>query len=251
MSKKYSLGILDWGIGGISIHKLIKDTIGSIPIVYLSDTGATPYGRMKRAELALRLDSAVEFLKGFGVSHLVIGCNAASTALPLIKAYDITLEGMIGSAVASTLKRRPADLGLIGGRQTVISGVYRSAFLDERIRVKQRIAQPLSGLIESGDVSSDNLNAECSRILRPLKDCSHILLACTHYPAILPILRRFVSSETVFIDPAPQLVDRVTKWGLSPGGEDLYLTTGDPENMRRSARAAFSWQIGSVRKVVI
>src|SRR5215213_7363277 len=191
------LGILDWGIGGISIYRLIKERSPGTSIVYFSDTGATPYGKMSRSELVKRLDDVIIFLKSRNVSQLIIGCNAASTAIDALDDHGIDIKGMIDSGVEVAARAKPTRLGLIGGRRTVLSGVYRKAFERRGIAVEQRIAQPLSGLIENGDTGSDKLRAEAARILRPIRNSSHILLACTHYPAIAPLLKDLVSSSTV------------------------------------------------------
>jgi len=236
---KHRLGIIDWGIGGVSIYKLVKAKT-NVPVTYFSDTGVTPYGKMSRGELSTRLDHVIDFLKTLGVTHLVIGCNAASTALPFLKEHNIPIEGVIETAVESTAKLNPMRLGLIGGRRTVVSGTYRCAFAEYGINVRQRIAQPLSGLIESGDVSSAMLRETARRILTPLKNCSHILLACTHYPAITPLLAELVSPQTKFIDPAAALLPKVEQWKLNGGsGVDEFLTSGNPSDMRRAAKAAF------------
>jgi len=242
------LGIIDWGIGGISIYKLVSQKFG-LGCTYFSDTGATPYGKMKQAELTERVDRVIEFLKDGGVTHLVIGCNAASTAIPFLKDHGIVIEGMIDNAVTAAIKQKPASLAVIGGRRTILSGVYRRGFADHGVAVKQRIAQPLSGLIESGDVSSDQLRGEAAKILRPIKNCSHILLACTHYPAIETVLSEFVSAKTRFIDPAATIVDKISKWKLDAGGEEQFFTSGDPSAMIRSAKLAFGVEIPSVSKV--
>jgi len=245
------LGIIDWGIGGISIYKLIKQRLGDLPVTYFSDTGATPYGKMSRPELVARLDHVIAFLHHNGVTHIVIGCNAASTAIDQLAKTDVPIEGVIDAAVEMTASLNPMRLGLIGGRRTVVSGVYRRAFASRGIKVEQRIAQPLSGLIEAGDLSSETLRSECKRILSPLKDCSHILLACTHYPAVRPVLSEYVSARTVLIDPAPALVDRVRGWQISPGGVDRMLTTGDTKQMTASALAAFGCELHRVKRVEV
>lgn len=243
------LGIIDWGIGGIGLVKLLKQERGDVAVTYLSDTGVTPYGKMKRSELVSRLDSAISYLKSGGVTHVIIGCNAASTAVTDLRDHRIPIEGVINAAITDVVKRSPARLGLIGGRRTVLSGVYRRAFAKHGIAVKQRIAQPLSGLIEGGDVSSETLRGECRRILTPLRNSSHILLACTHYPAIAPVMADFVSSDTEFIDPAPALLAAVRRWRLPSGGRDIYLTTGSPEKMKSAALGAFGWQIAEAARV--
>ncbi len=244
------LGIIDWGIGGVSIYKLIRGDLG-VPVTYFSDTGVMPYGKMTRPELVSRLDHVVEFLRSNGVTNLVIGCNAASTAIPLLKDQGLVVEGVIESAIRSTSKLKPKDLGLIGGRRTVVSGVYRRGFALNRIALKQRIAQPLSALIESGDLSSETLKNECRKILSPLKNCSHILLACTHYPAITDVMRPFVSKQTEFVDPAADLVKRVEKWRLLTEGADAFLTSGNANSMKKAALAAFGVEIENVEKVSI
>ena len=242
---------MDWGIGGVSLYKLIKEQLGHIPVTYFSDTGVTPYGKMSRRDLVSRLDAVIEYLKSRGVTHVVIGCNAASTAISLLADHGIPIEGVIESAVVTAAKAKPSKLGLIGGRRTVVSGVYRRAFAERNIGVRQRIAQPLSGLIESGDVSSPRLHDACERILGPINNCSHILLACTHYPAITAVLKRHVSPETQFIDPASDLVKKVTKWKFASAGEDEFLTTGDAAAMKKAAKAAFGVMIERVKKVQV
>jgi glutamate racemase len=243
------LGIIDWGIGGVSIYASVKEQIGDVPVTYFSDTGVTPYGRMSRRELVARLNVVIEFLKSRGVTHIVIGCNAASTAIPFLKDHKIPVEGVIEPAVKMTAKIKPAKLGLIGGRRTVVSGVYGRAFASHKIDVTQRIAQPLSGLIESGDTASKKLQAQAKQILTPLRNSSHILLACTHYPAIIDVLRQYVSPTTEFIDPASEVVKIVRRWKLASGGKGEFLTSGDMASMKRAAKNAFSVRIENILRV--
>lgn len=243
------LGIIDWGIGGISIYKLLKEKRPNIAVTYLSDTGATPYGKMTRRELITRLDHVIHFLKLRGVTHIVIGCNAASTAIPFLREHKIPIEGVIEPAVALTLRSKPSSLGVIGGRRTILSGVYRRAFAKSGIEVRQRIAQPLSGLIESGDINSPALQTAVKDILTPLRRSSHILLACTHYPAITTVLRQYVSPKTKFIDPASEVVGRIDRLRLESDDDDQFLTTGDTATMKASARNAFAVTIENALRV--
>ncbi|HEV7699891.1 MAG TPA: aspartate/glutamate racemase family protein [Pyrinomonadaceae bacterium] len=245
------LGIIDWGIGGVSIYKLVKMRMPGVAVTYFSDTGVTPYGKMGRRDLATRLDTVIEFLKGRGVTHIVIGCNAASTVIHDLRDHGVPILGMIEPAIRMTSKIRSRRLGLIGGRRTVVSGVHRRAFADRGIAVRQRIAQPLSALIESGDVSSDQLRSEVRRILEPLRNCSHILLACTHYPAVLPVLQAAVPNIR-FLDPAEEVVNALGRQNIErDGGADEFLTTGDPRAMKKAASNAFGVKIVSAVKVAL
>ena len=251
MKNHPQLAILDWGIGGLSVYQALKAELGDIPVRYFSDTGAPPYGKLTRPALIARLQQVGVYLQTQGVTHLVIGCNAASTALPWLHVPGLKIAGVIEGAVRMTASLRPTRLALIGGRRTVLSGVYRQAFAARGIPLTQRIAQPLSGLIERGDVASDELRAHCRQILKPVKNCSHLLLACTHYPAIAPVLREFVAADAVLIDPARAVVQQLKRWPLSVGGADVFQTTGVPDAMQHAARQAFGVRIKSVRQVTL
>lgn len=243
MSRGPKLGIIDWGIGGIGILKLVRLRLGEMPVVYFSDTGVTPYGRMTRDQLVARLNDVIGFMESRGVTHLAIGCNAASTALPLLDTRQIRVEGVIDSAVRLAARLRPDRLALIGGRRTVVSGVYRRALAARGIPVVQRIAQPLSALIENGDVCSPDVSKLARRILSPIADCSHLLLACTHYPAAISVLKQYVSRQTSIIDPAAEMVIRIQSWNLGGRGRSQFFTSGDGEKMKYAAWKAFGVRI--------
>ena len=251
MKNNPQLAILDWGIGGLSVYQALKAELGDIPVRYFSDTGAPPYGKLTRPALLARLQQVGAYLQTQGVTHLVIGCNAASTALPWLNVPGLNIAGVIESAVRVTVALRPTRLALIGGRRTVLSGVYRQAFAARGILLTQRIAQPLSGLIERGDIASDELRAHCRQILTPVKHCSHLLLACTHYPAIAPVLREFVAADTVLIDPARAVVRQLKGWPLSVKGADVFQTTGAPEAMKHAAWHAFGVRLSTIRQVTL
>src|SRR5437763_12393205 len=103
-----NLAIVDWGIGGISILKLLKARLGRVPVCYFSDTGMTPYGKMLRTDLVARLNGLVQFLGSMGITHLVLGCNAASTVLPFLDPRALRIEGVIDSAVRVVIANRPS-----------------------------------------------------------------------------------------------------------------------------------------------
>lgn len=240
------IGIIDWGIGGISVYQRLRARFGDAVFVYFSDTGAIPYGKMNRPELAARLNRVIDFLVEHGVTNVVIGCNAASTAIPDLHRTDVVIEGVIESAVDMAAKLNPRALAVIGGRRTITSRIYRRKFAARGISVAQRVAQPLSALIESGDTSSATLRNECRKILRPIRNSSHILLACTHYPAIAKVIQEFVAESCVLLDPSASLAERVGHWDVRSRGNDEFFTTGDAEAMKRAAANAFGAKIATV-----
>src|SRR5690606_33417337 len=243
------IGIIDWGIGGIGIYRRLKARFPHAAVTYFSDTGFTPYGKTTRRELISRLNGVLRFLERRGVTQVCIGCNAASTVVDELHNGGLEVSGVIAPAIEFTAKQRPTRLGLIGGRRTVVSGVYRCGFAAKYINHHQHLAQPLSGLIESGDADSGVLHRESKKHLAPLRNCSHILLACSHYPAISGLLAKYVSPQTKFIDPADAVVDALS---ISKGvekGADVFLTTGNPKDMRRAAKTAWSIELRSPKHI--
>ena len=105
---------MDWGIGGLGVQSLVKKRMPDVPVIYFSDTGAVPYGKMSRGELAARLDAIIAFLKTKGVSHVVIACNAASTAIPFLDKTDVKVEGVIDCAVTVTVSVTDKEGHLLG-----------------------------------------------------------------------------------------------------------------------------------------
>lgn len=248
-----TLAILDWGIGGLGIYRSVKARLGAVPVLYFSDAGATPYGQMSKDELSARLDAVSEFLRARGASHLVIGCNAASTVLPNWDARGLEIEGVIAGALDAVEIARPTKLAVMGGARTIRSGFYRRELARRGYEVRQRIAQPLSALIENGDVDSATLHQVARQITAPMRDASHILLACTHYPAALTVLRRYASPATVFIDPAATVAEKIARWNLlqNAARSDVFFTTGDPQRMKFAAHKAFEVEIETVQKIIL
>jgi glutamate racemase len=243
------LGIIDWGIGGISVFKRLKTARPDLAITYLSDTGAIPYGRMSRRELVKRIETVIGALALRGVTHVAVGCNAASTVVNEISVRDVHLEGVIASAADMVIRENPLKLGIIGGRRTILSGSYRKALAPFSIDIRQRIAQPLSALVEKGDLSSAALSSECMRILSPLRGCSHLLLACTHYPAISAQISEALGSKTVLLDPVDEFSRRILGWPLEDGGADDILTTGNRAAMGIAAERTFGVRLPSIEAV--
>jgi glutamate racemase len=254
------IGILDWGIGGLGFWKALRQRDPRVPVVYWSDAGETPYGKLPALRLAARVREVTARLAERGVTHLVIACNAASTALPALgvagttgtiatRAGDVVVTGVIAHAVRMARASGARTLGVIGGRRTIRSGIYRRALAAANRRVVQRVAQPLSARVEAGDLGSTALERELSAILGPLRGVDALLLACTHYPALAPRLQAHLPGVRL-LDPVDQLLSWVAPRWLAPApGSDLFVTTGDAGAMRRAARAAFGVRLDRVRTV--
>ncbi|MBL9105676.1 MAG: aspartate/glutamate racemase family protein [Myxococcales bacterium] len=266
------LGILDWGIGGVDFYARLRRAHPDLPVTYWSDAGATPYGKQSQPDLAARVESVARELQRRGVTHLVVACNAASTVLdhPRLRALTrsgLPITGVIEPAITAALADPARAFGVVGGKRTITSQVYRRGLEIAGRRVLQRVAQPLSALVERGHTDGPEVRAEIARIFAPLRRVEALVLACTHYTALLPPIRAAVPDARI-IDPAAATLAFVTRhWHLDravvpartrpepgalprPGTSDMFLTTGDPEAMRRAARQAFGVELAAVDGVL-
>ncbi len=244
------LGIVDWGIGGLDFFRRLRARDPNVPVVYFSDAGSTPYGRIPRAQLRTRLERVIAALTERGVTCLVVACNAASTVLPSLTS-PLPVIGMIEHGIRAALATSASSIGVIGGARTILSGCYRRALTDDGRIVTQRIAQPLSGRVEAGDLDSPSLRREIAHIVAPLRNVEALLLACTHYPALAPRFREALPGVRL-IDPVKELLRSISStWTLPTGsGETRVLTTGDARAMRHAAKIAFDVTL-SPRRVTV
>jgi glutamate racemase len=246
---KARLGVLDWGIGGMGVVGELRRRAPEVPVVYLSDTGFTPYGKAPRAVLARRVARMVAALSGEGAVAVMVACNAASTVLGDLGPLPVPVFGVIESALALVPRSFRGTVGVVGGGRTIRSGLYRRGLAAPGRRVVSRVAQPLSGHIEAGTADSPACRAALDRILSPLRDADAILLACTHYPAIAGAIAER-APRAKLLDPAAALVTRVLAEPRLPrdGGPDRLLTTGDPSAMREATRRAWGFDPGACRR---
>ena len=261
-----SLLVLDWGIGGLATLKALRARAPHLPLLYLSDAGFTPYGRVPHEALGARLEAlceAIESLHG-PLSGLMVACNAASSALTPALKLPLTLS-VIESGVEATLDALaqlpqlrelydPLRVGVVGGEATIRSRLYERALtaraeahLRAPLDVLSVVAQPISAHVEAGRLSGPELEADLELICAPLRGVHALTLACTHYPAVR---ERFSAQlpHALLIDPLEHFVARgLERWGApplarspspSPAPLSLY-TTGDVGAFVEGARLAW------------
>jgi glutamate racemase len=195
-----------------------------------------------------------------------------STVLPVSGLERLGLErvcGVIDGGVAATLAAGVREVGVIGGRRTVRSGCYARPLRAAGLAVRQRVAQPLSALIEAGLGASPAFAEESAAIVAPLAGVDALVLGCTHYAAAAERLRTLAGAARL-IDPATETLERVVLgwYALGPSAEgradraaterreaavlvpaDRFFTTGDPAAMVRAARLAFGVELPATTRV--
>lgn len=239
------LAICDYGIGGLGLYKKLRQ-VTDADVLYFSDTGYTPYGKVPEQELRDRLTSVVDFLFNQGATHIAVACNSASSVLTEREGVST----IIRHGIEAVLNKAPKVIAIAGGRRTVVSQVYRDAVEDHGIVVKQQVAQELSIRIEAGDLDSEQLKAAISRVFEPLRACREVLLACTHYPVISKqILDQYPHFE--LIDPIDGMTKEVLACvdGLRGTSRVRWMTTGNVDKMRLAAQNAFGITMNEIEQL--
>ncbi|MDR1318208.1 MAG: aspartate/glutamate racemase family protein [Treponema sp.] len=239
------LAVLDWGIGGLPLFQSLCGALPGADLLYLSDSGSVPYGKQSSGALRRRLGDIAAFAAGFGTRAIAIACNALSSVLPAASSPAAGVEALslIHSFLASPLPSGRV-IGVIGGNRTIRSGIYQKALEAAGNRVRSRPTQALSALIEAGDM--DAIPGFLEKTLAALGGIETLVLACTHYPAVSPVLQNIAPGLEI-IDPGSALRNSCLERFSVPagrrdaGGGRAYLTTGSAENSRRSAERAFGF----------
>ena len=159
------IGIMDWGIGGLSVYKAMRNRGLTTDVLYFSDSGTTPYGKLSKADLRERFSHIAEFFRQSGVAHVLVGCHSASSALEpdaetgLESFGGVAFESIIPAAVRISRGSKAQHLGVIGGERTIQSGVYRQALAPIGKQLAFCSAQPLSAFVESCELDSPAVEA--------------------------------------------------------------------------------------------
>lgn len=242
-----AIGICDWGIGGVGLYQLLRKR-SSVDVVYFSDTGFTPYGKVPEMDLKDRLNHVFNHLRSLGVNHIIVGCNAASTVLPPSK----EIIGIIEHGVNLVMQQNIAEVAVVGGKRTIESNIYKNKLEEKGVKVYQEIAQPLSARIEAGDIDSKGLQADIETIFGPIKSINHVLLACTHYPIIAKNISKF-TGNTIFLDPAEEMMNWIfNNWEMpAEHGNVRWQTSGDTNQMKSSLDKLYNIKTAEIEKITL
>lgn len=229
--RRNKIGILDWGIGGFGLYAHLK-LMGNPSILYLSDAGHEPYGKVPKDELQARVATCIRFLKDRGATHIAIACNAAGTVVSDSSCYNVLNYGK-----ALIEQHKALKIGIIGGKRLVESKVFPDHF--PGLNLPQRIAQKMSAHIEAGTQNSEKAKCDLTEILTPLFDREALLLACTHYPAISEHIRTIFPNPVRLLDPAQLMAIELMETTNYQEGIDEIFTSGDLLQTQQSANFAF------------
>ena len=224
MTAAKSIGIFDSGFGGLTVMRALHKILPNEHLIYFGDTARAPYGN-KSVETLLRYSKEnAEFLKSLGIKILVVACNTACVAAlnALRDDFPFPIVGISEQGAEEMCRLYKKDtIALLGTRATIASGIYQQNILKQFPKAQiQSIACPLFvSLIEEGYIDHPLTTLCAQEYLAPLKDLpiEAVLLGCSHYSLIEPILQKQLGSDVLIIDPATACAEKAKQVLLSEG----------------------------------
>lgn len=241
------VAVFDSGVGGLTILRELDASMQHVPMVYFADQGHMPYGPHPAEVIHPWVESAVRDLIQRGAKVIVLACHSASAAslYRLRETFPDTpfvgLEPAVKPAAEAT---HTGVIGVLSTQVTADGELYKRVVAQyaSHIRVITQPAPELVLLVERGQLDGPVAHDAVARAMEPMNEAGadQIVLACTHFPFLEPILRQHTMAA--LIDPA-QGVTRQTARLLPPGlpatGERLYLTTGSASVFEEQIRRLF------------
>lgn len=227
-----SIGVFDSGLGGLTVLRAIRDRLPGESTIYLGDTARVPYGPKAAETIRRYAVEATDFLVDQGVKAVVIACNTATArALPEVQARaGIPVLGVVEpGGRAAVLASRKGRIGVIGTRGTISSRAYNAVIHDHRpdALVFEQACPLFVPLVEEGWTEDEITRLAAERYLGPLLEqgIDTLVLACTHYPLLKPMLASVVGPDVALIDSAESTAETLEELLVSAG---LANTSGIP-----------------------
>jgi glutamate racemase len=278
------IGFFDSGVGGLTVLVEVMRRLPREDTIYLGDNARTPYGPRPDDEVVRFSSECLDQLAARDVKAIVVACNTSTAiALPVLRRrYAVPILGVVRpGATAAALATRTRAVGLIATQATVRSHAYFEAIKEEDpfVEVYEQATPELVPLVEGGTLDGPRAEAAVRRSLAPLLGSSVVaappgpasdgtfvfpmpsgaridtlLLGCTHYPLLAPVIRDIVGDDIAVIDSASATASALASLleihalGTTKEGQGRHrmLTTGDVAAFRRTARLLFGDEFGTI-----
>lgn len=259
------IGVFDSGVGGLSVAREIRRQLPSCPLVYFADQAHAPYGRRPLAEIRAFAGGIARFLLEAAAQVIVVACNTASAAALhwLRREFPaVPFVGMEPAVKPAAERTRTRHVGVIATAATFQGELFASLMsrYAGNVVVHTQVCAQLVPLVEAGELDSPRARAAVAGYLTPLlaAGIDELVLGCTHYPFLRPLIEEVVGPNVEVIDPAPAVARQVGRVLAQRGrpadaGElrkddgaapaDRFYTTGVPARFQAAVRHLLGWQV--------
>lgn len=248
------IGVFDSGIGGLSVLRHIHQHLPSESLIYVADAGHLPYGSRSSSYVIERARIIARFLVDQGVKAIVVACNTATAAaiVALREEFSLPVIGVEPGVKPAISQSRSGVVGVLATEGTLGSEKFKRLVVEHGAS-QLVIVQPCYGWveqIEQGDLYSDQTRALVAAAVEPLlrQGADTLVLGCTHYPFLAPLIREVAGPEVVLVDTGQAIALELQRRlkGVSLLGDTDRLGTisfwssGDPLQMATQAHWLWS-----------
>ena len=247
ISSSSPIGIFDSGVGGISVLRAIREQMPEESVIYFGDQGHIPYGPRPMGQIRDFSETITRFLLKQGAKIIVVACNTASAAaLKYLreKFPDVQFVGMEPAVKPAAEHTQTGKVGVLATPTTFQGGLYASVVerFANGVELFQNTCNGLVQQIERGNLYSPETRRILEDALLPMleKNIDTVVLGCTHYPFVIPLIQRIVGENVRVIDPAPAVAKQTARLLEASGmrsksgsrGELRFYTSGDSEELQ-------------------
>lgn len=211
------IGIFDSGLGGLSVWKEIVSMLPGVPLVYVADSGRCPYGPQPVKDIQAYSREITKFLISQGCELIVIACNTATAAAikGLRAEFDLPFVGMEPAIKPAAQATRSKVVGILATAGT-FRGQHFQRAREQYAANTELILQVGHGLVEfveNGQLDGPEVESALRSFLEPMVEAGadQIVLGCSHYPFLRPVMERIVGSQATIIDPAPAVAEQTVR----------------------------------------
>lgn len=210
LTKDMPIGVLDSGVGGLSVLKCLRAVMPAEDFVYIGDTARTPYGTRKGEEVRLFTQQMLDYLERRGVKLVVIACNTITVlgvdSLKLAHPFDIV--GMSKGAKLLLAASKKKRIAVMATEFTISTGAHKAAVLavDASAQVTPIACPKLVPLIEGEAFDAPEMAAAVTEYTDIVKKSGSdaLILSCTHYPFLREAIEKALGPEVAVLDPAEE-----------------------------------------------
>lgn len=211
------IGVMDSGIGGLSVVRQLKAQLPGESIMFIGDQGHFPYGTKTDETIQMFVQRIANYFVAHDVKLMVIACNTATAAaLPLLRqTLPIPVIGVIEPGAQAALATGATQIGVIATDSTIHSGAYEQQLthLNPAVQVTSLATQPLVRVVETGQTGTPAALSAVQTALAPLvnQPITALILGCTHFPFLTPEIQQVLGPQVTLVDPAIATVQAVQR----------------------------------------
>ena len=217
------IGIFDSGVGGTSVWRELQNLMPAENMIYLADSMNAPYGGRSKSEIISLSVKNTDWLLAKDCKLIVVACNTATTSAIdyLREHYSVPFIGIEPAIKPAAIQSDSKKVGVLATKGTLASQLFLSTSKTHasEIEILEQEGKGLVSLIEEGRINSDETRELLHQYLEPMikADIDHLVLGCTHYPFLIPVLREILPKDVTIID-CGQAVARQTHRILQKNG---------------------------------